>query len=327
MRRRDAILMLGGAVLAWAGPAFGQPADLATIGVLNGQSSAEFGSLIEAFRRGLSETGHIEGRNVAFQYRWAAGRSERLPELAADLVNRHVNLIFASGSSGAALAAKAATTDIPIVFVSGDPIRFGLVANLNRPEGNLTGVSLLTNALGAKRLQLLREVAPKAAVVGLLVNPNNPHNAKSDLTDVEAAAAEIGQSIEVFEAGTAHEIDAAFVQIAEHRIGALLVGGDPFFVSRRHQLAELTVRNAVPAIFSLGEFPAAGALMSYGTSIDDIYRRAGVYAGRILAGAKPGDLPVQQPTKIELVVNLKAARALRLTIPPSILARADEVIE
>ena len=278
-----------------------------------------------AFKRGLKEAGYIEGQNVAIEYRWADDQYERLPALAADLVNRQVNVIFANGP--AALSAKTATTTIPIVFGAGfDPVRAGLVASLSRPSGNFTGVSILNEELGPKRLELLHELVPAATVVGVLVNPVGP-NAEALSKSVPAAARAMGLEPHALHASSERELDAAFAALTQLRAGALVIGSDPFFNSRSEQLAALTVAHALPAIYQYREFAAAGGLMSYGGSLTDSFRLAGVYTGRILKGEKPTDLPVQQTTKVELIINLKTAKALGLTVPPALLGRADEVVE
>jgi len=281
---------------------------------------------VRAFRQGLSETGYVEGRNVAIEYRSADGQYDRLPALAADLVRRKVSVIAATGTP-TGLPAKAATTTIPIVFVTGsDPVEQGLVASLNRPGGNLTGATTLAVELGQKRLELLHEVVPTATLIGVLVNPTGP-NLKAVLRDLQAAARTLGLPIHVLHASTERDFDTVFATLVQLRAGALVIGTDTFFNSQSGKLAALTVRHAVPAIYQYREFAAAGGLMSYAGSITDAYRLAGVYTGRILKGEKPSDLPVQQSTKVELFINLKTAKALGITIPQSVLVRADEVIQ
>jgi putative tryptophan/tyrosine transport system substrate-binding protein len=303
-----------------------QPA-MPVIGFLNPGSPTEWAHLVAAFKDGLAEAGYVEPRNVAIEYRWGGGRYDRLPEMAADLVRRQVAVIATAGGVGTASAAKAATSSIPIVFVSGtDPVDAGLVVSLSRPNANMTGVHVLTVVLSAKRQELLRELVPSAAAVAMLVNPSNPQN-RFELPDVEATAAKIGQPVRVMTVSTDAEIDAAFASIVEQRLGGLLVQGDVFFTSRRERLVLLTTRHAIPTIFAWREFVTAGGLMSYGTSITDAYRLAGNYAGRILKGEKPADLPVQQSTKFDFVINLRTAKALGLEIPDKLLALADQVIE
>ncbi|MGC2201370.1 MAG: ABC transporter substrate-binding protein [Stellaceae bacterium] len=295
------------------------------VGFLHFASPGPFAPFVGAFQKGLGETGYVEGQNLAIEYRWAEGHYDRLPSLAADLVARNVDVIVAAGPPSAR-AAKSATSAIPIVFSSGDPVGEGLVASLARPGGNLTGVSILTVELMAKRLELLSELVPRVGVIALLANPSNP-NTEPMMRDVQEAARAKRIQLPVLKAGSESEIDAAFASLVQLQAGGLVVGTDPFFNSRREQLVALAARHAVPAIYEWREFAAAGGLISYGPSLTSIYRQDGIYAGKILKGAKPADLPVQQPTTFELVVNLKTANALGLTIPPSILARADEAIE
>jgi putative ABC transport system substrate-binding protein len=297
------------------------------IGYLSSAASAGFAHFVTAFRRGLEEAGYAEGRNVAIEFRWAEGQNDRLPALAADLVGRRVAVIVATGGAQPALAAKAATSKIPIVFTGGaDPVKFGLVTSLARPGGNATGVVNIATELTAKRLELLRELVPSAAVVGVLLNPTVPQ-ADEQLTEIQEAVRITGQSIHLVNAASEREISAAFASFVQHRVGALFVGGDPFFTSRRAQLVILAAQHAIPASYAFRDFPLAGGLVSYGANLLDVHRQAGVYAGRILKGAKPAELPVLQPTKFELVINLKTAKALGLVVPPSFLAHADEVIE
>jgi putative ABC transport system substrate-binding protein len=281
--------------------------------------------LLAAFRQGLAETGYVEGQNLVIEHRWAEGRYDRLPALAADLVGRKVDVIAAS-TTPSALAAKDATSTIPIVFNVADPIESGLVASLARPGANLMGISLLTVELMPKRLELLSELVPQAGVIALLVNPNNATSERI-IPDMQEAARARGVQIQILKVGSESEIDAAFATLVQQQAGALVVGPDPFFLSRREQLVALAARHAVPAIYEWREFAAAGGLISYGTSLTGMWRQFGIYTGKILKGAKPADLPVQQPTTFELVVNLKTAKALGIAVPPSILARADEVIE
>ncbi len=296
------------------------------IGYLNGTSPVPGETSLAAFRQGLGETGYVEGQNVAIEYRWAMGRYDRLPALVADLVARKVDLIVAGGTP-ATLAAKSATSTIPIVFTGvGDPVGAGLVGSLARPGGNLTGFSNISIELMPKRLELLSELVPQAGVIALLVNPSSPI-AEPIIREVEEAARAKGRQLHILKAGVEAEFETAFTTLVHLQAGMLLVGNDPLFFSRREQLVALAARHAVPAIYEFREFAVAGGLISYGTSLTGMNRQAGIYAGKVLKGANPADLPVQQPTRFELVVNLKTAASLGLTLPPSILARADEVIE
>jgi putative tryptophan/tyrosine transport system substrate-binding protein len=326
MRRRELITLLGGAAAAWPLAARAQQKGMPVVGLLG--SIGPIAPQVAAFHQGLSETGYVEGQNVTIEYRWAEGSYDRLPAMAADLVGRKVDLIVATGGDVSALAAKTATSTIPIVFtaIGRDPVGLGLVASLARPGGNVTGFVGLTIELNPKRVELLSEMVPQASVIALLVNPNNPTTERV-MRDVEEAARAKGVKLEVMKSGSESEIDAAFASLAPLHAAALVVAGDAFFTSRRDQLAAQASRHAVPAIYNSREFAVAGGLISYGTSLTGIWRQAGIYAGKILKGAKPADLPVQQPTTFELVVNLNTAKALGLTVPPSILSRADEVIE
>jgi putative ABC transport system substrate-binding protein len=326
MRRREFVRFLGGAA-AWPLAAHAQQPAIPVIGYLHSDSPQSIARLLTAFREGLSETGYVEGRNVAIEYRWAHNDNARLPELAADLVRRRVAVIAVPGTTAGALAAKAATTTIPIVFSIGlDPVQLGIVAGLNRPGGNVTGVNSMSNELVAKRLGLLYELLPAAARFAVLVNPKNP-TTEPLKKDVQAAAAVIGRQIEVLTANTDRDIDTAFARLVQWRADALLVHPDVLFISRRMQLITLAARHAVPAIYPFRTDVEAGGLMSYGTSLTVAHRQVGVYTGRILKGEKPADLPVVQSTKFELVINHQTARILGLTVPPSLLAIADEVIE
>jgi putative ABC transport system substrate-binding protein len=328
MRRRDFITGIAGSAAAWPLVARAQQQAMPVIGFLNPTSPDTLVNRLRAFRQGLKDTSYVEGENVAIEYRFADNQIDRLPELAADLVRRRVAVIAATGGPAAVFAAKAATTTIPIVFgINEDPVRLGLVASLTRPDGNLTGFNFLAGELTAKRLELLRGLVPAAIRVAVLVNPANITNTESTLRDVQSTARFMGLEIQIFNAGTSRDINAAFATILRERPDALFVGIDSFFVSRRVQLTHLAARHAVPATYPLREYVEAGGLMSYGSSLTDTYRQMGVYAGRILKGAKPADLPVVQASKFELVINAETARMLGLTVPPSLLATADEVIE
>jgi putative tryptophan/tyrosine transport system substrate-binding protein len=327
VKRREFITLLGGAVAAWPLAARAQQPAMPVIGFLNTLGQNDRPNLPAAFRRGLGETGFVDGRNVAIEYRFAENQHDRLPTLAADLVGRKAAVIAATGGGASVLAAMAATRTIPIVFTTGgDPVQEGYVASLNRPGGNVTGVSMFSTLLAGKALGLLHELVPNAALIALLANPKLPESARMP-SDAQEAARTLGQQLLVLHASTPSEIDAAFATMRQRRAGALLVGGDPFFSSRRQQIVALAARDAIPAMYTNREFVEEGGLMSYGNDTLDNYRRAGVYVGRILNGAKPVDLPVDQATKFELVVNVKAAKAVGVTIPESFLARADEVIE
>jgi len=325
VRRRDFIALFGGAALATPSAARAQLTEKPVIGFLGSRSAEDSAAQIAAFREGLGESGRIASRDITITYVWADGRYDRLQVFAAEFVRAQVALVIAQGSAAAA-AAKAATSTIPIVFAANDPLGEGLVASLSRPDGNMTGVSLLGVSLGAKRLELLRELIPGAKLVGLLLNPDNP-GAPSERRDLEEAARIVGRQLHIEYATGESDFERAFAGVAQHNAAALFVGADALFTSRRSRLVDLAGRYKVPAIFQFASFAAVGGLMSYGPNLDAAYRQVGAYAARILKGAKPQDLPVQEPTKFELVVNLKTAKALGLTIPQSILVRADEVIE
>jgi putative ABC transport system substrate-binding protein len=325
VNRRDFITLLGGAVAAWPIAARGQQTAIPVIGFLNSASPEGYAPFVEAFRQGLKETGYVDGQNVMIEYRWAEGQYDRVPIIALELVSRGVALIVAN--TPGVLLIKSAVTRIPIVFTaSGDPVQMGLVANLARPGRNVTGVTNLAMELVPKQLEMAHELLPGATGINALVNPSNLQT-KTLLREYEAAARTLGLDLYILHGSTDGDLDAVFATLGQLRRGALVISSDPFFNSHSQQLAALTVRHAVPAISPLREFAKAGGLMSYAGSVSDIYRLAGIYTGRILKGEKPADLPVQQPTKLELVINLKAAKALGLEVPPTLLARADEVIE
>ena len=324
MKRREFITLLGGAA-AWPLAARAQQPAMPVIGYLHSASPEPYSSMMAAFRHGLAEAGYVDGQNVTIDYRWAEGQFDHLPALAAELVAHRPAVLVAGGGDVSAVAAKAATTTVPIVFTIGaDPVKSGLVASLNRPSGNLTGVTFFTIALGPKRLEMLRELQPKAGKIAVLVNPKslNP-----DAKEMQEAARALGQSVHVLDATSEEELDTAFRSVAQERDDALIVVSNPLFTSRREQIVAIANYQRIPAIYPLREYVASGGLVSYGASIKDAYHQSGVYAGRLLKGAKPGDLPVMQPTKFELVINLKTAKAPGIDVPATLLARADEVIE
>jgi putative ABC transport system substrate-binding protein len=325
--RREFITLLGG-VAAWPVAARAQQPAIPVIGFLSSGSPAAYAHLVRAFRQGLSEAGYVEGRNVTIEYRWADDQNDRLPALAADLASRQVSLIAAPGSTPAALAAKAASTTIPIVFFTGaNPVQVGLVASLNRPGGNVTGVTTLNAELEPKRLELLHDLMPTASMIALLVNPTSPILAETTRKDLHTAASTRGLELRVLNASTERDLETVFANVRQLRSGGLVIASDAFFSSQLEQLGALAIRYAVPAVYQFREFAAAGGLMSYGSSLTEPFRQAGIYTGRVLTGEKPADLPVQQVTKVELVINLKTAKALGLTIPLPLLGRADDVIE
>jgi putative tryptophan/tyrosine transport system substrate-binding protein len=326
MRRRQFLTLLGGAA-AWPLAARAQQPPMPVVGVLSAEWPDQFVDRLHAFHDGLRETGYVEGRNLAIEYRWAEGRNYRLQALAAELVRRQVSVIVTAGSTPAALATRAATTTIPIVFYMGaNPVEAGLVSSLSRPGGNVTGVVTLNVEVTPKRLELLHELVPTATTIALLINPATSY-AETMTRDLQAAARTLGVQLRVLHASSEYEFDAAFATLVQLRAGALVIGTDALFNSRSEQLAALTIRHAVPAVYQFREFAAAGGLMSYGTTVADTYRPLGVYTGRILNGEKPAELPVQQATRVELIINMKTAKALGLRVPLPLLGRADEVIE
>jgi putative tryptophan/tyrosine transport system substrate-binding protein len=326
LRRRDFINLVGGAAAAWPLAAHAQQAATPVVGYVSGSSAAERAPLLTAFRKGLGEVGYTEGRNVMLEYRFAEGKYDQIPGLVMDLVRRPVAVIFA-GDAPSALASKAATATIPIVFNSGgDVVQIGLVGNLRRPDGNITGVNLIAGPLPAKQFEILHEVAPKAKTIALLINPENA-NALRDSTTVQEAARSLGVRVVVLRSSTKTSFENIFSSLAQEKAGALLVNADVFFTSERDYLVAMSARHGIPAIYAWREFSAAGGLISYGPSLADGYHQCGLYVGKILNGAKPSELPVIQPIKFELVINLKTAKALGLTVPPTLIARADEVIE
>jgi ABC-type uncharacterized transport system substrate-binding protein len=326
MKRREFISLLGGAA-AWPLAARAQQTAMPVIGFLSGRSPGESESVEAAFRQGLKESGYVEGQNVHIAFRWAEGRYDRLPALVASLVDIRVAVIAAAGGQAVSLAAKAATSTIPIVFVSGeDPVKLGLVASLNRPGGSATGVSMFLSEMEAKRLALLHELVPTATMISVIVNPSSP-SIDTQLREINSAARALGRQIQIVNATNERELDAAFASLAQSKAGALLIASNAYFTSRRDQIVALAAQRAIPAIYDQREFPMAGGLVSYGTNLSDSYRLMGVYTGKILKGEKPTDLPVQQSTKFELVINLKTAKTLGLDVPPALSARADEVIE
>ena len=327
MRRREFITLVGGAAAAWPLVARAQQPAMPVIGFLSGTSSKGYAPYLAAFREGLREGGFVEGQNVTIEYRWADDHYERLPELAADLVTRRVALIAAAGGSPAALAAKSATTTIPIVFQIGvDPVKAGLVSSLNQPGGNITGFANLALEVGPKRLELLHRLVPNATNIAVLVNPARS-NVEAETRDMQSAANKLGLQLNVLYASTERDFDKVFATSVQLRAGGVVISGDPFFNTRSEELAAMAIHYMVPAIYQFHEFAAAGGLVSYGSSIKNTHREAGIYTARILKGEKPADLPVQEPSKVELIINLKTAKTLGLEIPPSILTSADEVIE
>jgi putative tryptophan/tyrosine transport system substrate-binding protein len=327
VRRRDFITLIGGLTAAWPMPVRAQPSALPVIGFLHSATANAYAPMTAALRKSLSEAGYVEGQNVAIEYRWAEGQFDRLPEMAADLVRHQVSVIFAGGGSDPSLAAKAATSRIPIVFANGtDPVEAGLVASLDHPGANVTGITFLLNTLGPKELEVIHELVPKAALIALLINPKSS-TAASQLKDLQDTARAFGQQASILHASTESEIETVFASLAQLKPGGLVIGADAFFFSRRGQFVDLATRYSIPTIYPWREAVAAGGLASYGSSVTDAYRLAGIYIGRILKGDKAANLPVQQSTKTELVINLKTAKLLGLNVPNTLIGRADELIE
>jgi putative ABC transport system substrate-binding protein len=327
MQRREFITLIGGAAAGWPLAARAQQPAMPVIGFLNSASPQPFENYVAGFRAGLKETGYVDGQNVVIEFRWAEGHYDQLPGMAADLVRRKVAVLVSTGGTPSVMAAKAATTTVPIVFtIGGDPVRFGIVTSLSRPGGNMTGVNMLATQMETKRLGLLRALVPKAELIAILLNPNNPL-ATDQMREIQEAARALGQQIHILPASSESEINAAFATVVQLHAAAMLVGADPFFNSQHDKIIALAARHAIPAIYEQRDHALAGGLMSYGTSFRDGYRQAGIYVGRILKGEKPGDLPVVQSTKFEFVINLKTAKALRIEVPPNLSAEADEIIE
>jgi putative ABC transport system substrate-binding protein len=328
LQRRELITLLGRTAAAWPLAAHAQQTATPVIGLLGSESPNLWASRMQAFHQGLNETGYVDGRNVVIEYRWAEGHNDLLPALAAELVRRPVTVIAAPGSTPATLAAKAATSTIPIIFwVGGDPIGLGLVGSMNRPEGNLTGLTTLNHGLVAKRMELLHEIAPGTSSIAVLINPTSPTLSKITIEEAQTAARGLGLDLHILKASTERDLDGVFANLAQMRVGGLALGTDAFFSGRLEQLAALSVRYAVPVVYQFREFAAAGGLMGYGGSLAEAFRGTGVYTGRILKGAKPADLPVQQVTKLELYINLQTAKALGLYVPQHLIGRANEVFE
>jgi putative ABC transport system substrate-binding protein len=327
MERRNLIKLMGGVAIAWPLGALAQRSDMPVLGFLGSRSAQSDAALLASFHQGLKEGGFVDGQNVTIEYRWGESKDERLPGMARDLIGRQVAVIAAMGSAAPAIAAKAETSTIPIVFITGgDPIKLGLVQSFNQPGGNVTGVSFLSHSLGPKRLSIIRDLVPKDTVIGFLLNPNNP-NAQTDGKELPEAARAIGQQVIVLEARNEPDLETVFAGLADRKIGALVVNSDSLFLGRRNKIVAMAEKNRIPAMYDGRDFVAAGGLIGYGASRADIFRQAGIHVSRILKGAKPATLPVVQPTKFELVINMKVAKALDIKIPPTVLANADELIE